>query len=78
MTPQPTSKEDLKKGMLQLKREGSRLGEMTLASGRTGKTQHPGLRYLNAQEWFQFAEMHMRHHFRQKSRIDAFLLEAAY
>jgi hypothetical protein len=35
-----------------------------------GKAKHPGLGYFNAQEWMQFAEMHMRHHFHQKRRID--------
>ena len=35
-----------------------------------GKTGHPGLGYFNALEWLQFAEMHLRHHFRQKKRID--------
>jgi hypothetical protein len=28
------------------------------------------LLFFNAPEWLQFAEMHMRHHFRQKMRID--------
>ncbi|HEV9036934.1 MAG TPA: hypothetical protein VGQ51_09945 [Puia sp.] len=41
----------------------------------TGKTRHPGLHYFNSLEWLQFAEMHMRHHFRQKKRIDACLTE---
>lgn len=36
----------------------------------SGKTQHPALWFFNAAEWLQFAEMHMRHHFRQKKRID--------
>jgi len=39
-------------------------------SEATGKTQHPGFWFFNAAEWLQFAEMHMRHHFRQKKRID--------
>jgi len=38
-----------------------------------GKTRHPGLGYFSAVEWLQFAEMHMRHHLRQKQRIDAVL-----
>ena len=38
-----------------------------------GKAKHPGLNYLNASEWLQFADMHMRHHLRQKKRIDDFL-----
>lgn len=38
-----------------------------------GKTKHPGLDYFSAIEWLQFAEMHLRHHLRQKKRIDHFL-----
>lgn len=38
-----------------------------------GKTAHPGLGYLSAKEWAQFAAMHLRHHLRQKQRIDDFL-----
>ncbi len=38
-----------------------------------GKSLHPGFRYLAADEWLQLAEMHLRHHFRQKTRIDDFL-----
>ena len=34
-----------------------------------GKTQHPGLGFLDALEWYQYTEMHMRHHIRQKDRI---------
>ena len=36
----------------------------------TGKTKHPGLGYFDAREWLGFAEMHMRHHLRQKERIE--------
>jgi hypothetical protein len=35
-----------------------------------GKTRHPGLLFFSALEWLRFTEMHMRHHFRQKKRID--------
>jgi hypothetical protein len=41
----------------------------------TGKTRHPGLLYFSALEWLRFAEMHMRHHFRQKKRIDEALFQ---
>ena len=37
-----------------------------------GKTQHPGLGYFNATEWLQFATMHLRHHFKQKKRIEEY------
>jgi hypothetical protein len=38
-----------------------------------GKTKHPGLGFFNANEWLQFAEMHLRHHLKQKERIEEFL-----
>jgi hypothetical protein len=36
-----------------------------------GKAKHPGLVYFSAIEWYQFAEMHFRHHFWQKKKPDA-------
>jgi hypothetical protein len=44
------------------------------SSGR-GKAGHPGLGYFSAAEWLQFAEMHLRHHFRQKERLDVALFQ---
>ena len=72
-TPQPISKEVLMQDLLQLKATINRLGILISESPVQGKTKHPGLHYFNAAEWFQFAEMHFRHHLRQKERIDAFL-----
>lgn len=37
----------------------------------SGKTEHPGFAFFSALDWLRFAEMHMRHHVRQKKRIDA-------
>ena len=50
-------------------------GQVILMTARKykGKTKHPGLGYFSAEEWLQFAEMHFRHHLRQKKRIDEFL-----
>ncbi|MCB0647382.1 MAG: DinB family protein [Saprospiraceae bacterium] len=39
----------------------------------SGKTQHPGLQYFNAQEWLQFSEMHFRHHLKQRAEIKTIL-----
>jgi len=44
-----------------------------LKSSFHGKSKHPGLGFFSASEWFQFAEMHLRHHLKQKERIDRFL-----
>lgn len=34
------------------------------------KTPHPNLGMLNAMEWLKLMEMHLRHHIRQKMRMD--------
>jgi hypothetical protein len=44
--------------------------DFTTAQGRAG---HPGFGRLSAPEWVQLADMHLRHHVRQKRRIDAAL-----
>jgi hypothetical protein len=72
-TPQPDSKEELLRCLIKLKEEINTLEVRISASPFKGKTKHPGLNYFNAAEWFQFAEMHLRHHLRQKKRIDEFL-----
>lgn len=33
------------------------------------RTRHPLAGYLNAGQWFQFNEMHLRHHLRQLARL---------
>ncbi len=77
-TPQPTSKEELLLGMQNLKSEANRLANLMSVSAFKGKTKHPGLLYFNASEWLQFGEMHMRHHLRQKKRIEEFLKSRLY
>ncbi|QMU31588.1 DinB family protein [Adhaeribacter radiodurans] len=76
-TPQPASKEQLTRDLIALKSEITQLGILLQSSEITGKTKHPGLKYFNAQEWLQFAEIHFRHHLRQKQRIDDFLNRTA-
>jgi hypothetical protein len=66
--PQPESKEELTRRLVAIKEAVNGLfGE---GAQGMGKTRHPGLLYFSAGEWLQFAEMHMRHHLRQKARID--------
>jgi hypothetical protein len=71
--PQPASKEELRQRLLAIRDEVVLLFGNPDTVQATGKTQHPGLLYFSAGEWLQFAEMHMRHHLRQKERIDAVL-----
>lgn len=67
---QPESKEEVKKRLLEIKLEVNMLFTSFEPSSATGKTSHPGLLFFGTLDWLQFAEMHLRHHFRQKKRID--------
>jgi hypothetical protein len=69
--PQPESKEELRQGLIVIQEAVN--GLFGKASHSSGKTRHPGLLYFSAGEWLQFAEMHLRHHLRQKARIDEVL-----
>jgi hypothetical protein len=71
--PQPESKEQLRDDLLNLRNEFNTAAEKIAQSPYHGKSMHPGLEYFSAQEWIQFADMHFRHHLRQKNRIDDFL-----
>jgi hypothetical protein len=35
--------------------------------------KYPFLGYLNAAEWYTIAGLHMKHHLRQKRKLDKFL-----
>ena len=67
---QPESKGEIRQKLLAIKAEVNALYASFDPSQATGKTRHPGLLYFNTLDWLQFAEMHLRHHFRQKKRID--------
>lgn len=71
---QPNSKEELLQALLSIKEEINRLYLTFDSSNSRGKAEHPGFLFFNALEWLRFAEMHMRHHFRQKERIDERIL----
>lgn len=71
--PQPDSKRLLLDRLSLLKDRVNDTDRLIAGSLFYGKTCHPGLLYLDAAQWFQFSEMHFRHHLRQKDRIEAFL-----
>ncbi|MBL7876061.1 MAG: DinB family protein [Cyclobacteriaceae bacterium] len=70
--PQPESVEQLVRDMEQLKADVLTL-YARVKENTKGKSKHPGLGYFSASEWFQYIEMHMRHHMRQKARLDFYL-----
>lgn len=67
---QPENKDEVRHKLLAIKTHVNDLYASFDPSKAIGKTRHPGLLYFNALDWLQFAEMHLRHHFRQKKRID--------
>ncbi len=67
---QPNSIEEIREALSHIKNLMTELESKIEKSPFKGKTKHPGLHYLNAGEWYQFIEMHFRHHLRQKERID--------
>ena len=69
---QPASKEQLINSLVQLRDEITSVALQASQTFFIGKTKHPGLNYFSAAEWLQLAEMHFRHHLRQKKRIDIF------
>ncbi len=71
--PQPESKEQLLRDLVNIKNEMNKLAALISSTTFKGKTKHPGLNYFDAKQWLQFADMHFRHHLRQKKRIDDFL-----
>jgi len=73
-TPQqPESREKIRAGMRLLRKKLQELSGEVDAASHVGKTKHPALGYLDAQEWFQLIVMHFRHHRLQKRRLDIFL-----
>ncbi|OJV14785.1 MAG: hypothetical protein BGO21_19025 [Dyadobacter sp. 50-39] len=70
---QPASRQLLADRLLRLKVLVTETDQLIAKSLFHGKARHPGLHYLCAEEWFQFSEMHFRHHLRQKARIESFL-----
>lgn len=64
----PQSKQELFDGMARVK--SAMTGALPLfESNQGGKTQHPGMGWLNANDWYHLIEMHWRHHQWQKERI---------
>jgi len=72
--PQPASKQELQKQFLDLRKDMNDKAVLIRDTAFYGKAKHPGLNYFTASDWLQFADMHMRHHLRQKTRIDEFLI----
>ncbi|WP_343509775.1 hypothetical protein [Algoriphagus sp. SE2] len=70
---QPTNKAQLKSELERLKKNTNVIWVKMTGTSKYGKSEHPGIGFLNCFEWIQYSEMHMRHHLKQKKRIEKFL-----
>jgi hypothetical protein len=68
--PQPGSKEEISDRLTRIRDDINSETFAAVLSAPGGKTRHPGLLYFSGPEWLQFAEMHLRHHFLQRQRIE--------
>ena len=76
-TPQPSSKEELVEYFMNLRAQLEVIADNFSRATSQGKTRHPGLKYFSAIEWLKFSEMHLRHHLRQKTRVDLYLKQSS-
>jgi hypothetical protein len=72
---QPPDKSYIRQRLQELKDRFSKLAIDIDANPNGGKTNHPGMGYLKAQEWFEIIEMHLRYHLKDKRTVDNFLLK---
>ena len=73
---QPSTAAILKLELEQLKKKTNDLWITIINTSKYGKSEHPGLGFLNCYEWIQYSEMHLRHHLKQKKRIEDFLKQS--
>ncbi|HCX20690.1 MAG: hypothetical protein CMB80_17300 [Flammeovirgaceae bacterium] len=71
--PQPESKEALLDSFLLMMQKAQEVWTTFLHCDKHGKSQHPGLGYFSPEEWMQYADMHFRHHRKQKDHILAMI-----
>ena len=69
---QPGSKKELKESLAKLKADTNQIWSRMQTAKTFGKSEHPGVGFLDCYEWIKYSEMHMRHHFKQKRRIEDF------
>ncbi|WP_175499686.1 DinB family protein [Algoriphagus aquimarinus] len=70
---QPSSIAEIKFDLEFLKTYTNKLWDRMNNTSSYGKSEHPGIGYLNCFEWLQYSEMHMRHHLEQRKRIELYL-----
>ncbi|MBB3110080.1 hypothetical protein FHS18_002147 [Paenibacillus phyllosphaerae] len=69
----PSSREELIKKMNVLEQQMEQALPIVMGASPDRKIEHPYFGYINAREWYYHILMHVKHHLRQKKRIDSFL-----
>lgn len=70
---QPESKEQLVRKLQENLAFFKEIEEQVLNAPKNNRKKYPFLGFLNAAEWYTIATLHMKHHLKQKKRLDAFL-----
>ncbi|WP_028543775.1 DinB family protein [Paenibacillus taiwanensis] len=70
---QPADRQQLIDGLRQVSIELDAALITAAGSDPQSKVEHPGLGWLNAEEWLQLVRMHFHHHLRQKAELDTAL-----
>ena len=70
---QPKSKQEVMDGLKQIQQKMQALLPLLKHPEFKGKTAHPALGFLNAEQWYKLVEMHFKHHLMQKKTLDEFL-----
>ncbi len=68
--PDPTSKAVALKMLDGMEQEMRELCEPVDRASTTLRRKHPAGGWPHARQWYQFAEMHLRHHLRQLGRLE--------
>lgn len=71
--PQKINKTEAEKQLNEIKLKMKYSIQQIKFAGNDNRIEHWAGGWFNAKQWYQNAEMHIRHHLRQKKRIDKFI-----
>ncbi|MHC4931015.1 MAG: DinB family protein [Planctomycetota bacterium] len=68
--PESISKAEALERLDAVARRTREMCDAVAAAPKNFRSKHPAAGWLNARQWYQMSEMHMRHHLRQLRRIE--------
>ena len=69
-SPEPTAKSTALEMLAVMEREMRELREPVDTASPKLRREHPAGGWMHARQWYQIAEMHLRHHLRQLGRLE--------